>query len=437
MIALLSSAATLPPYRYWNASRRWALVLCVIMLAIVVSGTALAQGEEAAPTADSAEASMAENPAIDSLLEVLQDPAQRDALIQQLEAAQAGASGTTGPSGSIDDTLAEDINQDAVIVTTDLSDGLDALGGSLVDTAAKAVAAIGDQLANFAALFANLPKLLAWLGDVLAIGEPEKFNRLVNFLSVLGTVALIGLVTAYGANLLTKRLRAKAMPRVGREALRRGLAALSVMMMDFLVIGAGATAARISLDVLDPHPRTLLIVFVLLIATVTSRATIAILKAALSPRDPTLRVLPITDETASYLYIWGRRISMLAIYGHFIGGLFAVNGMPAEGYVAWNKLIGLIVALMVILIILQNQQTVEDWIRSLGQRKSPLDAEANQDELPGLADAEDDVASENAEVKAPEPEAPKKRNALRVLQIWVADLLHIFAIFYVVLVFGT
>ncbi|MBV6633244.1 MAG: mechanosensitive ion channel [Alphaproteobacteria bacterium] len=407
-------------------------LLLVVTLAFAVAGlagNALAQDAEA-PS----------DTAIDSLLTVLQDPAQRDELIQQLETIRGEDAGGATPAEAVEspETLAEEVNQDAAIVSSDISEGLDALGGSLVDTAAKAVAAIGDQLANFAALFANLPKLLSWFVDVLAVGEQEKFNRLVTFLSVLGTVAAIGLTTGYLANLFTKRLRAKAMPRVGREALRRGLASVSFLIMDLLVIAAAATAARITLEVLDPAPRTLLIVFVLVIATIMSRAAIAVLKAVLAPKEETLRVLPISEETARYLYIWGRRIAIVAIYGHFIGGLFAVNGMPAEGYVTWNKLVGLLVAIMVILIILQNQQSVEDWIRGLGYRKSETDGEdENQDVLPGLGDGDDQPAVTASTEPAPAAEKDKKRNALRVLQIWVADLWHIFAIFYVVLVFGT
>jgi len=100
---------------------------------------------------------------------------------------------------------------------------------------------------------------------------------------------------------------------------------------------------------------------------VLARAVALIARLVLAPHAPKLRVPPIEDETAQYLHIWVRRFTDIWIYGMTLIDALVPLGLPLVGHAVLMRLLGLTVATLAIIFILQNRQTVSGWLRGNGE----------------------------------------------------------------------
>ncbi|MGZ9112558.1 MAG: mechanosensitive ion channel domain-containing protein, partial [Rhodoplanes sp.] len=100
------------------------------------------------------------------------------------------------------------------------------------------------------------------------------------------------------------------------------------------------------------------------------RGILVLARALLAPTALSLQLLPISSETASYLNLWVRRLTLVGVIGYFVisGGLLL--GMAPMVHALLLRLLGLVVALMAIVFILQNRTEVAAWIRSEGKGRA-------------------------------------------------------------------
>jgi small conductance mechanosensitive channel len=82
----------------------------------------------------------------------------------------------------------------------------------------------------------------------------------------------------------------------------------------------------------------------------------------LAPTVPRLRLVPLGDENANYLYIWIRRLTNIALYGYFIAEAALLVGLPKAGHAFLLKLLGVVVSLLLIVLVLQNRANVSHAI---------------------------------------------------------------------------
>ncbi|MEO0394186.1 MAG: mechanosensitive ion channel domain-containing protein, partial [Pseudomonadota bacterium] len=160
----------------------------------------------------------------------------------------------------------------------------------------------------------------------------------------------------------------------------------------------------------------------------------------------------------------------LVVYG-YLAEIALVHGLSPGAHSAVVKILALTLASMVVVMILQNRQAVEDWIRSWVVPQAP-DRDPNQQELPGLeqtaptdAEAQDvnqetigaeagasDTGSTEEASSAP-PSTPantpvqpavtsseRSSESLRLrgaklLVSWFADLWHVLAIIYIAAIY--
>jgi small conductance mechanosensitive channel len=148
-------------------------------------------------------------------------------------------------------------------------------------------------------------------------------------------------------------------------------------------------------------------------ACLRSRAIGVMSWMVLAPRAPHLRLVPIADETAAYFHVWVRRMTATAIYGQFLAQAVYIVGLPTAGYVFLLKLLGVVVALMLVVLILQNRATVAAIIAgrvaALAPQRGP-----GPEEVDG--------------------EAPPQQYTFRR---WLADYWHVPTLAFVALVLGT
>ncbi len=105
----------------------------------------------------------------------------------------------------------------------------------------------------------------------------------------------------------------------------------------------------------DPGILTKQVITALIIANVIVRLIMAFARMLLVPSVGSLRLIPIKDVDANYLFIWIRRISELTVYGFAFVQTSQILGLPQDGVDAFLKIIGFIVALVLIVFILQNR----------------------------------------------------------------------------------
>jgi small conductance mechanosensitive channel len=87
----------------------------------------------------------------------------------------------------------------------------------------------------------------------------------------------------------------------------------------------------------------------------------------LAPAVETLRILPLADVTANYLFIWIRRLVGFSVFGFFFAQAALLLGLPAGGYRGVLGMLGLVVTGLVVVFLLQNRTPVAAWIRGQGK----------------------------------------------------------------------
>jgi moderate conductance mechanosensitive channel len=398
-------------------ARPAALLMLATLFALAVASAqpVWAQTAAAAPQ-QTVEASPAE---LEKLIGTLEDEGARKELLEQLKTLLAAQQAATGNA----ETEAPASITDSVIAT--------------LNTALSTLAAQLTQLGN---AFADLPKLAGWLQGELTLSSAQQGGVLLHTIGMLILVLGAGLAGDMIIRLLTRRLRQRLALAERHSIIGKLLGLLNQLVLEALMIAGFAAGCFGIMSVLTPDSRSQIIVLAIVNATLLNRIVMAVVRTVTAYRLHELRLLPVSDETAGYLYIWARRLSSVAIYGYFLGQIALFSGLPVGAYAAFIKLVGMTIAAMVIIIILQNRQNVEQWIRTPSPHHKP-EADPNQGTLPGMDGAATEgteAATVPAEELLTEPTSVRaSAGNLRVLRYWLADLWHILAILYTIAIFMT
>ena len=234
------------------------------------------------------------------------------------------------------------------------------LAALLVDQLSVHSEELGRQLSAVAGAVWAVPRILADLRDGLS-NRVVRERWIVGLLSFIAVVA-VGLVAARLVRRLLKRPLASVSQRLGD-----GILVLVPMLLARLVLilipplafaGAGWAAASLFEESSIARPIALSIIY----AAAFAGALNAVAHMILAPREAVARPLNIGNETANYLYIWVRRIGDVGIYGYFAVGIAGMLGLPAPGQAFLIRLVGLALAMFAIMMILQNRQVVAGFI---------------------------------------------------------------------------
>ncbi|MFB3128267.1 MAG: mechanosensitive ion channel domain-containing protein, partial [Lysobacteraceae bacterium] len=140
-------------------------------------------------------------------------------------------------------------------------------------------------------------------------------------------------------------------------------------VLDLVPIAAFAAAAYAVAPVVRPTPEVHVIALTLINAYLIVRGILAVARMLLAPAVETLRILPLTDLTANYLFIWTRRLVGFSVFGFFFAQAALLLGLPAGGYSGLQGLLGLIITGLVVVFLVQNRAPVAAWIRGEGKAK--------------------------------------------------------------------
>ena len=133
-------------------------------------------------------------------------------------------------------------------------------------------------------------------------------------------------------------------------------------VLDVLPAAAFAAVSFGLLMLLGLGPAAEPVALALILATIGVQGVLLVARALLMPRTPSLRLLPVGDETAAYLYVWIKRLSHLVFYSYFLLQPDVLR-MPTGILRGLTHLVGLVVALMLVIFVLQNRDAVASWLR--------------------------------------------------------------------------
>ena len=274
---------------------------------------------------------------LQTLLDTLKDPAKRDALAQQIETLLAVRQPQTVPE--------EDRGIGARVLGA-LSAGFQQFS-QFMEEAAQSFGASGHLLA-WVEIQASDPSLRAmWLD----IGQDLALS--------LGA----GLIVGYLINIAVKAGRRRLALRAGDGLFRRIRFAAARLILDLLPIIAFGMVALAVAGWAAPVPVARLALLAIINATLISMAGAVIARFLFSPIEPGLRLFPLSDSTAVYLYIWSRRMIVVGVWGYVLLETALLFGLPAAGYIVAAKTLGLVLTALLIILVLQNRETVARLIR--------------------------------------------------------------------------
>lgn len=342
----------------------------IVMLLIGLASPLPAAAQEAPPQVSASE--------IERLLTTLENPEERQKFIEQLRGL-VNAQKATEPPAPVPDRMAT----------------------RFLEILSEHITILGESVFRAAAFISDAPKLYGWLWQEL--GDSAKRLRLLEIVTKVIVVLFAGWAAEYVMTwLLTGARRWIEARPAGERWARIPYAALLALVAAVPVV-VFAAAALSTLIFVEPSWVAGLVALALINANLLARGVLLAVSILLVPRVPSLRALPLTDETAAYLHVWARRLTNIAVYGYFIAEAALLIGTPAAGHEFLLKLLGLVIALLLVILVLQNRGAVAHAIA---------------------------VASASGA-----PEAPPS-DTLRGTRRLVAEYWHVAAIFYIVVVFA-
>ncbi len=244
--------------------------------------------------------------------------------------------------------------------------GQDAEEPGLLSLISDKLQDLSDDVLATASAVADVGHMVNWLGH--QVTDPRLRAAWIDMLGRLAAIVCGGLIFEWLTKLALLRPRrwlenCRTVNRWLRLPLVCGRGILELLPIVAFILAA-YTLQMIPLltQIGDARQATIMVV----VAYVVVRVLLVLVQAILMPRSATIRLVPFDDETAIYLCIWARRLTFTAVWGYFLIQALKLLGLPRSGYNFSLKILGLVVATLLIILILQTRQSVGAWIRSRG-----------------------------------------------------------------------
>ena len=240
-------------------------------------------------------------------------------------------------------------------------------GTRLIAALSENVAETRRRLAAAAASLRDVPVIFAWVQDQAA--NPKTRQRWFDLMIKVALILLAGAVAERLVRLLLRRPR-RALEEPDAETLWVRLPLLTGRTMLDLVplVGFAATAYAVA-TVMPLTPQVHVVALILINAYLIVRGILVVAGMLLAPAAESLRILPLTDLTANYLFIWIRRLVGVSVFGFFFAEVALLLGLPGGGYTGLLGLMGLVITGLTVVFFLQNRVPVAAWIRGEGKAR--------------------------------------------------------------------
>jgi small-conductance mechanosensitive channel len=346
-------------------------------------------------------------------LEVLNDPAKREAMIVTLEAivkAQAGASAATpsaakpGAKPGAEATPATEAKPATPAAATSAAAsplGLplapDSLGAAVLVGAAGFLNSASDRVTEGFRAAQGLPLLWSWL---VTMATDPIGHMLIEDLTWRLAVALAASFAAFCGTmwLLRRPLRMVARrlvrlypPMVAAEPEETGearaeggetepprrrrielarllrrvplvlgrLALLLVPVLAFLIVGHVVVGSE-----LGGTDLTRLVLLAVIDSIGLCTAVLRLVRSVLAPRHRRLRLVPVPDATALYAMTWIRRVLVVGVVGYAAAEVGLLLGLSHAAHLAVLKTVVLVEHIFIAIIVVEKRHVMRGWIRA-------------------------------------------------------------------------
>ncbi|MDE1149099.1 MAG: mechanosensitive ion channel [Azospirillaceae bacterium] len=363
-----------------------------------------------------------------ALLQTLQDPQRRDALIAQLKllsAANPAAAATAAPAAPAATTAPAAATAAATPAQEEESE-IETLGAQTLNALSDRIEELSQEIAAAGQVLVDSPKAWRWLNR--QVSDPnlrQQWGVLVGEVLLVIIAGYVARLAAFWA--LTRPRRALERRTISHWGVRLGLLLARTLLDAVPIIAFALAAYGVQTLTHPPKPAAMAALGIILSSLLVQGAMLAG-RFLLSPGAPSLRLVPVGDETAHYVYIWVRRIALTAVYGYFVAQVAYQLGLPYRPYLALLKVVGLVVGIMLVILVLQNRQNVAEWIRG---RMPPEPEDMHED---GALEAQ--LAAEISGDNPMEVATPPGPSAWNLVRRRLAEIWHILAIVYLIGIYG-
>ena len=306
-----------------------------LFVVLLLSGPIFAQAQSAEQAEPAPAVTVQE---LEDLAAVLEDEAAREQLLSRIRALIATEK------------------------TTQEKPPAESTGARLITALSENVRKTSRQLAAAADALRDVPVVFASIRGQAA--DPKIRQRWFDLIIKVALILLAGGVAERLVRFLLRRARRTLEEREDADTLwvRLPLLAASTVL-NLVPIAAFAAAAYAVAPVLRPTPQVHVVALTLINPYLIVRCVLVVVRMLLAPAAKNLRILPLTDITANYLFIWARRLVGISVFGFFFAEAALLLGLPAGGYRGLLRLLGLVITGLVVVFLLQNRATVAAWIR--------------------------------------------------------------------------
>ncbi|MBX5454565.1 MAG: mechanosensitive ion channel [Acidobacteriia bacterium] len=148
--------------------------------------------------------------------------------------------------------------------------------------------------------------------------------------------------------------------------------ALAYFVLELIPIAAFAAVGYGALSAMDFGFTTQSAILAAVNAYVSCRVVLSLSRTLLAPTLPQLRLLWISDATASYLMRWMRRATLVGIPGYALTETLLLLGLPYTAHEALLKLVVLVLHLFAITMVFQKRRRIAAWLRGREADQGPL-----------------------------------------------------------------
>ncbi len=155
------------------------------------------------------------------------------------------------------------------------------------------------------------------------------------------------------------------------EVLSRLSTLLLRTVVDVLPLLAFAVVAYGILPFVEPRPFTRVVAISAINVTLLIQAILVVARAVFVPNTPRLRLFRMGDETAAYFFVWIRRLAYVGGYVFVVADALQLLGFSQVGE-AVAEIGQLAIAIMLVIVILQNRAAVREILRGGATKTRPV-----------------------------------------------------------------
>ncbi len=261
---------------------------------------------------------------IPGLVSVLEDPVKRQQLIDRLNALASAAD--------------EAIEQETASGISGLDQRLKGLLENLDD---------GRQLTG-------------WIID--EVSHQDFGSGLLRIAGQAGLALVAGILAWLAVVGLTAAQRRKLQEDGGASVMGRLIDAGSRFLLAMAPVTGFLLATWLAAFVLNPDAVALAVLYTTAMLVGLYAVAVILVRVIMSPLRPATRLLPVADREAAYLVVWFNRFWAIGLAGFLATDLLLALGAPEASAGSLVRVVGLVLAIMAIVVILQNRVAVASWI---------------------------------------------------------------------------